>query len=154
MSTPNAKHGTFTIERVYDAAPARVFRAWTDPEAKAAWFHGPADWKMIKREGDFRVGGQEILHGKFPSGIESHYAARYHEIVKDERLVYVYDMHVNGSYHSASLATVEIAPADGGTRLEYTEQIVFLDGSDGLASREHGTNMLLDQLGGSLRALG
>jgi uncharacterized protein YndB with AHSA1/START domain len=28
-------HNTFAIERIYDAAPSRVFHAWTDPVAKA-----------------------------------------------------------------------------------------------------------------------
>jgi hypothetical protein len=34
-----------------------------------------------------------------------------------------------------------------GTRLAFTEQAAFLDGNGG-GSREHGTPILLDQLGG------
>ena len=37
MTIRNAKHATFTIERVYPAAPARVFAAWSNKEAKTAW---------------------------------------------------------------------------------------------------------------------
>jgi hypothetical protein len=35
-----------------------------------------------------------------------------------------------------------------GTRLAFTEQAAFLDGNGGGSSREHGTPILLAQLGG------
>ena len=41
MTGRNVTHAVFTIERVYDAAPARVFAAFASPEAKARWFAGP-----------------------------------------------------------------------------------------------------------------
>jgi len=31
-------HGAFTIVRELPHAPERVFAAWSDPKAKAAWF--------------------------------------------------------------------------------------------------------------------
>jgi uncharacterized protein YndB with AHSA1/START domain len=151
MSTPPIVHGNFTIERTYDAPPSRVYRAWADPALKARWFVGPQDWTLIRREHDFRVGGAEVLHGRFASGKESLFSARYHQLVPDERLVYVYDMHVNGAFHSVSLATIELKPEASGTRLVFTEQVAFVDGSDGTESRKNGSGMLLDKLGESLR---
>ena len=41
MSERSATHGTFTLERVYEASPARVFKAWADPAIKARWFVRP-----------------------------------------------------------------------------------------------------------------
>ena len=38
MRQRSAHHATFVIERIYDASPARVFAAWSEPEAKARWF--------------------------------------------------------------------------------------------------------------------
>lgn len=35
MSERSAVHATFSIERTYAAAPARVFQAFADPKAKA-----------------------------------------------------------------------------------------------------------------------
>lgn len=153
MTTPAAKHGSFTLERTYDAPPERVFRAFSDPEKKARWFAGPASgWTMLERKLDFRVGGVEVLHGRFASsGMESKFTSRYHEIIPNERIVYVYDMHVNGAHMSVSLGTFELTPAKGGTHLKYTEQAVYVDGKDGNADRERGTAALLDALGASLR---
>ena len=51
---------------------------------------------------------------------------------------------------SISLTTVEFKPEGTGTRLIFTEQGVFLDGTDWAAGREQGTQGLLDKLGAAL----
>lgn len=149
MNTAPVVHGSFTIQRSYDAPVARVFAAWSDVEMKARWFIGPPDrWKLVKRELDFRVGGSELLHGELAGGPVTIFAARYHAIVPDERLVYAYDMHVGNKHLSVSLATVEFtATARGGTRMTFTEQAAFLDGEDGTKSREGGTAAHFERLG-------
>ena len=151
MSARTATHGAFTLERVYDAAPARVFKAWADPAIKAHWFAGPSDWQMLERSIDFRVGGTERLSGRKGSGVVSTFDAVYHDIVPDQRIIYCYDMRLDGTHISTSLATVEMTPAGSGTRLTFTEQAVFLDGYDDSGSRERGTRILLEQLGGELQ---
>ncbi len=136
-------HGHFTIERHYDATPERVFGAWTDPSIKAKWFIGPEGWIQIARELDFRIGGEELLHGRFPSGLETRFDARYYEIVESERIAYVYDMHLSGRHHSLSLATIELLPEGAGTKFVFTEQVAFFDGTDaeqGAAQRKRGTS--------------
>ena len=60
-------------------------------------------------------------------------------------------MSIAGRCFSASLATVEIAPAGDGSRLVFTEQAAFFEGADGPAMREQGWNALLDALGVELR---
>jgi uncharacterized protein YndB with AHSA1/START domain len=145
-----AIHGSFSIDRVYDASPSRVFKAFADPQSKARWFVGPNGWKEIRREMDFRPGGQEITHGRFPNGMESKFVARYHEIVENQRIVYVYDMHANGGFMSVSLATIELTPQGNRTKLTITEQGVFIDGQDGNASRREGTLYLLEQVAANL----
>ncbi len=150
MSKRSVAHGTFTLERVYDAAPERVFNAWANPASKAKWFAGPADWVQGKREMDFRVGGREYLSGG-PKGGEPHvFDAVYQDIVPNERIIYSYDMHLGTRRISVSLATVQLKPEGKGTRLVFTEQAAFLDGYDDAGSRERGTNGLLDQLGAAL----
>ena len=150
--TATAAHGSFVIERVFDAAPTRVFRAWADIGAKARWFYGPEGWKEVVRELDFRVGGRERLRGAFANGNVSTFDATYHDIVPDRRIVYAYDMRINERHISVSLATVELAPAGAGTRMLFTEQGVFLDGYDDAGSRERGSQGLIDKLEASLRS--
>ena len=42
MTQRSAVHATFVIDRTYDAAPERVFRAFADPVAKRRWFGAPS----------------------------------------------------------------------------------------------------------------
>jgi uncharacterized protein YndB with AHSA1/START domain len=151
MTKHSTAHGTFRIERTYDATPARVFAAWSTAEAKSRWFAGPDQWKMLIREMDFRVGGQERLRGRFANGMISDFQCTYHDIVPERRIVYAYDMYIDDTKISVSLATIELEPADPGTRLVLTEQGAFLDGYDDAGKREHGSGLLLDKLGESLR---
>jgi len=131
MNERSAKHATFTVERIYPAAPAKVFAAWANPEAKAKWF-SKAD------EFDFRVGGREFSRGGPPEGPVFTFDAQYQEIVANERIVYTYTLDMGEKRISASVTTVEFQPADAGTRLLFTEQGVFLDGMDTPEQREHG----------------
>lgn len=151
MTERSATHGTFAIERVYDASPSRVFKAWADPDAKARWFVGPADWRLLDRAIDFRVGGKERLSGRKGSGIVSTFDAVYHDIVPDQRIIYSYSMHLDQNHISVSLATVELKAEASGTRLTFTEQAIFLDGYDDAGSRGRGNTVLLEQLGKELQ---
>jgi uncharacterized protein YndB with AHSA1/START domain len=141
MTTTPFFHGTFTLKRTWAASPARVFSAWADPKIKSQWFTGPSDeWTLMRRSIDFRPGGTEVLEGQFKkSGLVSLFEARFHLIEQDRRLVYDYDLHHGGNFHSVTLSSLTLESEGYSTRVSYTEQIVFLDGKDGTASREHGT---------------
>jgi uncharacterized protein YndB with AHSA1/START domain len=145
------KHGSFVIERYFNYDSAALYRAWTDPSAKARWFNGPADkWTEVLREMDVRVGGRERAIGKFADGSESRFEALYFDVVPERRLVYTYDMYWQGKKISVSLASVEfvLQGKDGsrGTKLVVTEQHAFLDGYEDAGNRERGTLGLLDNL--------
>ncbi len=151
MAARSVTHATFVIERTYDASPARVFAAWSDPVAKRRWFVGPGEWADGGYELDFRVGGRERSSGGPPGGPTHTYDARYQDIVPNERIIVAYDMHLADRRISVSLATVEMKPAGKRTLLTFTEQGAFLDGYDNSGDRERGTNDLLDQLGAELK---
>jgi uncharacterized protein YndB with AHSA1/START domain len=144
-------HGSFTIKRVYDATPAQVFHALTDETAKARWFTGGEAQTMIERFMDVRPGGRERARGRWTSGLVTTFDAVYFDVVPNARLVYAYEMHLDQRKISVSLATMQLKPAGSGTELTVTEHGSFLDGYDDAGSREHGTSLLLDQLGASLR---
>jgi uncharacterized protein YndB with AHSA1/START domain len=146
MTNRSTEHATFVIERTYDAAPQRVFAAWASQPAKARWF-GPGENHAL----DFRVGGSEHLRVEV-NGDEYTYDGLYQDIVDGARIVYSYEMQRNGTRISVSVATVELAAAEAGTLLRFTEQGVFLDGHDRADLREHGTAELLDKLAAALGA--
>ncbi len=149
MTQRSTEHATFTIERHYDAAPARVFAAFADRAAKARWF-GPPESVRGEYEFDFALGGHERFTVGGPGGATYAYAARYEEIVSDTRIVYAYTLDCDQTRMSVSVATVEVEPAGAGTRLVLTEQGVFLDGADTPAEREHGTREMLEKLAAAL----
>jgi uncharacterized protein YndB with AHSA1/START domain len=141
-------HGSFAIERTYPADPARVFRAWADPAAKALWFGaGDGDGYNL----DFRVGGREVNTGEFEGSVYR-YEAVYHDIVESRRIVYAYDMYKDDARISVSLGTIQLEPGGEGTRLVYTENTAFFDGADTVDQRRAGTEQILDALGESLKA--
>jgi uncharacterized protein YndB with AHSA1/START domain len=146
----SAAHGVFSIERHFDAATYRVFRAFADPAAKARWFGGDARHTVLEQHMDVRPGGSERLKVRWGSGLQTTFDATYFDVVDDARLVYSYEMDLDGVRISVSLATLEFSPEGEGTRLKVTEQGVFLDGYEDAGSREKGTSDLLDRLRQSL----
>lgn len=148
-SARSVEHGTIRLERVYKAAPARVFAAWAEPAARAKW-DVPGRWIIAEQMFDFREGGHEVK--RFGPAGDPRFVAetRYVDIVPEQRIVYAYGMTSRGERISVSLTTVEFSPAAGGTRLVLTEQIAFLDGRDNAANREEGLASMLDKIGLSL----
>lgn len=159
MSDQNVEHGSFVIERLIDAPPSRVYAAFATAEGKERWFSGP-DTKVQSREFDFRVGGRERLFCQWPEGAHpnlpgvrtSDFRAEYWDIVPGQRIVYAYEMYLDETKISVSLATVQFHPQGQRTRLVITEQGVFMNGYRDTGSREEGTNWLMDRLVASLPA--
>lgn len=157
MSTKNAanesaatQHATFVIDRTFDAPVARVFKAFSDQEAKARWFTGGAKWKPIERAFDFRVGGKETAVGEWDGGAVTDFRATYYDIIPNRRIIYAYDMYHSGRHLSVSLATIEFAADGNHTRMKLTEQGAFLDGYDDAGSRERGTVELMNRVAETL----
>jgi uncharacterized protein YndB with AHSA1/START domain len=140
-------HDTFVIDRSYPASPARVFTAFADPATKKEWWGDEDIEKNAPHVIDFRVGGRESMAGDVPGGGASFsYDAMYQDIVENSRIVYSYEMTMDGRRISVSVATLEFLAQDDGTRLVLTEQGAYLDGLDTSAQREEGTRGLLDAL--------
>ena len=82
-----ADQPTITKEREFDAPPALLFRAYSDPDAMKAWY-GPNGFTITVIAMDFRVGGlfRFTMHG--PDGTDYPNRMMYREIAPNERLVY------------------------------------------------------------------
>jgi len=153
MTERSVVHATFVLERTYGAPRERVFAAFSDWEKKKKWFGGDSP-DLTQTSMDFRVGGRDHSEGTVTSHGSTHtsrYDAIYLDIIENERIIFAYDMDMNGTHISASLTTIELTEAPGGgTRLKFTEQGAYLDGFDNPKIREDGMAGLLDLLGKSL----
>lgn len=138
-------HGTFTIERNYKHPVSKVFSAWSNPEFKRQWFGSP-DPQKPNNVFEFKEGGREYNADRM-GDTDFVFAVDYRDIVPDNRIIYTYEMHMNGKRISVSVATVEFTPTADGTRMVLREDGAFLDGLDTSAQREAGTNYLMDQIG-------
>lgn len=141
-------HSTFVLEHTYPADPARVFAAWASEQAKAAWFVDVPEGATLDEPLalDFRVGGRERLAVTMSDGTEIAYEGCYQDIVPDERIVATTLMYNNRQRMSVTVATIELTPVEGGTRLVLTEQGAYLDGLDEPKWREVGTRQQLANL--------
>jgi uncharacterized protein YndB with AHSA1/START domain len=146
-----AVHGSFTLSKHFDAKPAVVFHALTDPVAKARWFVGGESYTTLERQMDVRPGGRERVSGRWTTGLVTTFDAVYFDVVADTRLIYTYEMRLDDRKISVSLATMELEPEGAGTKLTVTEHGVFLDGYDDSGARRNGTADLLDRLAASLQ---
>lgn len=151
MAERSIVHGSFTVERRYKASPEKVFRAWADPALKRQWFGAPAEGNP-KHRFDFRVGGREYVEGTAPGDKQFVFDAVYYDIVPGNRIVYAYEMYLNGERISVSVATTELRPDGAGTHLIVTEYGAFLDGLDTSEERHRGTEWIMDQLGAFIDA--
>jgi uncharacterized protein YndB with AHSA1/START domain len=148
MSDHSVAHGTFVVERTYPHPIEKVWAAWSDPKLKSKWFGGTGDSPPTVFE--FKPGGRESSAGTIPDGPTYNFDVTYQDIVPLHRILYGYDMHMDGRKISVSLAAIEFWPATAGTKMKLTEYGLFLDGLDTVAQRQEGTNGLMDQLGAFL----
>jgi uncharacterized protein YndB with AHSA1/START domain len=80
----------FLISRALEAAPAGVFRAWTEPSLMAGWW-GPHTFTNPICEIDLRPGGAWRIVMRGPEGEEYPIKGIYRDIAIGERLVFTMD---------------------------------------------------------------
>jgi uncharacterized protein YndB with AHSA1/START domain len=149
MTTQPFRHGSFTIERTYDASPERIFRAFSVQADKHRWFACHDDWPVVAYSLDFRVGGREHYRGR-AGETEHSMDAYYWDIIPNERIIWAYEMHVGGEKISVSRNTILLEKVGKQTRMTFTKQGAFFWTVNDLPMREQGTNELLDALGREL----
>jgi uncharacterized protein YndB with AHSA1/START domain len=158
MSERSLAHAGFTLERDYPHPLSAVWAAFAEEDQRREWF-GVAEGREHVGEWsfDFRIGGRDVAESRFHDGPVSRYEATFTDIVELERIVIAYDMWIDGTHISTSIASFEFEPIEGGTRFTHGEHGIHFDGFDlDGRMREAGTRGLHDELGRALdrRALG
>jgi uncharacterized protein YndB with AHSA1/START domain len=80
---------SLTIKRRFNAAPAKVYAAWTDPEKVKRWM-GPGEVKVLATEGDPRTGGRYRWVMQAPDGAKHDVSGVYREMIPNEKLVFTW----------------------------------------------------------------
>jgi len=100
-----------TVERVIDAPPHDVFRAWTNPDEIKRWFV-PGEFQTSEATVDLRTGGgyRFVMHA--PDGSPMPISGIYQEIDEPELLVYTWKWEVEGMGDEESLVRVQFRPLE------------------------------------------
>ena len=139
---------SLTIKRRINAAPSKVFAAWTDAEKLAAWFGMPAKMKpgSLRAETDLRVGGRYRISFDGVDGEYFEVGGVYRDIVPNERLAMTWAWH--STRERESLLTISLKQDGSGTLLTLHHEQFFDEAArDG---HEKGWTELLGQLERSL----
>ena len=151
MTGRSINHSNIVLRRSYDASPARVFAAWSDPNALLRWGSPGEGWHSEIQKFDFRVGGGNVSSFG-PAGGETYVSeTRYLDIVPNVRIISAGAMTSEGRGLFVGLLTVEFKLEGSGCLLALTEQGAFLDGHDLPENHEAGWNAMLDNLGVEVR---
>ena len=140
-------HSSFTLVRDYPVPVGNVWRAFSEEERKRDWFGDGDAFDRSAWEFDFRVGGRDVDEAKFHGGPLSRFVSVYTDIVEGVRIVSTYDMWLDGTHMSTSIASFEFESIPEGTRLTHVEHGVFFDQFWADApQREEGMRGILEEL--------
>ena len=140
MSTVTTKP-SLTIKRRFNAPPAKVFSAWTDPEKVKRWM-GPGEVKVLRAESDPRTGGRFRWVMQAPDGEEHDVSGIYREVIPNEKLVFTWAW--KSTPERESLVTLTFKSDGDGTLFTMTHEQFF----DEAARERHqmGWNGAMDKL--------
>lgn len=124
MSTATAVSPSLTLKRRFNASPAKVFEAWTDPEKVKRWM-GPGEIKAVLAEIDPRNGGRYHWVMQAPNGEQHDVGGVYREVIPNEKLVFTWAW--KSTPERKSLVTVTFKPDGDGTLMTLTHE-QFFDG--------------------------
>lgn len=127
----------FTITREFDAARAEVWRAWTDPEVAAQWWHPHG---VTTKEGsvriDLREGGSYGYTMVGPNGEEWPTGGDYLEVREPERLRFTWGDPADMSGRTAPVITVDLVET-AADRTEMTFRLQGLPDDSGADASVH-----------------
>jgi uncharacterized protein YndB with AHSA1/START domain len=144
-------HETITMERTYNASPARVFAAWESVEARLRWSVPFPEAGAVYDQAEFKVGGLDIMRCGPKDDMRFLAHVRYLEILPERRIVVAESVAEDGKVRAASLITIELEPAGPksdarATKQTVTMQVSALDGPGMLDGYRSGWTAALENL--------
>jgi uncharacterized protein YndB with AHSA1/START domain len=142
--TAESAERVLVIERVFDAPPSLVFKAWTEPQHLVRWF-GPRGFTLPSCKLDLRPGGAWRYCMLSSEGREHWVRGVFREIVEPKLLVFTW-AHENedGALGHETVITVTFVEQGGKTKLTL-RQAVFESVKE-CDSHRGGWNSSLDRL--------
>ena len=132
---------SLTLKRRLNAAPEKVYAAWTQPAQLAKWF-GPDAGPVLSAETDVRAGGRFHIVFRSEDGEKHDVSGTYQEVVPNEKLKFTWQWITLPERQS--LVTILIkADGDGAILTLIHEQFFDEAARDG---HEWGWNGALDKL--------
>ena len=119
------------LTRVVKGDPARVFRAWTEPEQMLEWAC-PEGLSVEAVEVDLRVGGRYRIAMKAPDGGTHTAVGEYRVVERPGRLVYTWNWADEGRDMGETVVTVEFRGRGDGT----SEVVLTHEGFPGAEARD------------------
>jgi uncharacterized protein YndB with AHSA1/START domain len=115
---------SLTLKRRFNAAPEKVYAAWTDPQKMTRWF-GPTQTVSgsVRAELDVQAGGRFRLSFNTDDGEYHEVGGIYREVVPGQRLVFSWAWH--STPERESLVTVSLKPDGDGTLLTLQHEQLF-----------------------------
>ncbi|CAN5460886.1 SRPBCC domain-containing protein [soil metagenome] len=128
-----------SLQRVFDAPRALVWRAWIRPDMLALWM-GPVEWPAVQVKADVRVGGEWRICLRSPqTGEDLWQGGVYREVVEPSRLVFTFkwdQSHEDGPPVDTLVTVVFSDTDDGRTLMDFTHE--GLKSEQSLAGHRHG----------------
>jgi uncharacterized protein YndB with AHSA1/START domain len=116
---------SLTLVRSFDAAPAKVWQAWTDPNVIRRWFAPNDTYTVAIAEADVRVGGRYRIKMDTPAGESRDVSGTYREVVPAQKLVFTWAW--ASTPERESLVTIQIRPVGERTELTLKHEQFFDD---------------------------
>ena len=135
----------FTMERVIDASPDRVFDVYTDPAKVAQWW-GQRNNSTTVEALDARPGGSWRFIQRDAEGNAYEFFGEYLEVIPNEKVVYTFEF--AGFPGHVVTDTISFQPQGAGTRLVASSRFASKEDLDGMLATgmEGGANESWDRL--------
>ena len=113
---------SLTLKRRLNAAPEKIYAAWTAPTQLVKWF-GPDSGAVKSAETDVRVGGHYAILFNTEDGEEHHVSGTYKEVEPNRKLAFMWMWRTMPERES--FVTVLIKPDGAGSILTLIHEQFF-----------------------------